>query len=421
MKLTTSTGLPSCYPAYQLFCRAVESSGEERANLIARVDQALKDLGFSPEGCFLPIHDAEGDDFCSQPLRALSNTSIVIVQAGQYLAKHEPSEQQRDQTTVTTISKNVHQKWIDNLKKLGLDDVTVVRGLEIGRPERNVFSEDILPFPDTADDEESLKAIVEYLMGQNDKTVEVLINAPGYTLAKLIEEQPKLLKQKVKTIYMSGFGSVNTIDGMTSVLKLVELAQAKDAHIAIIIRDGFVFRPAEDLNFLFIQALKKLANECNSSFASQQLEMIHEWKQFDLSSRQVRAIQGKDVSQATKERIERLKIIKERVQQVSGKEISDDEQTVLSDLFMWVLAYTNKAHYVTEDFEQVDIKREFKPRSRERVVDLQPCVPGNKGIFKRVTDLAFRVSKFAFDDIEFLVDKDSYLALSLLFTLLKKA
>lgn len=420
MSLDVSSGLPSCYPAYQLFCLAVKSTPEERANLITRVDQALREQGFNPKGNFLPIHDAEGDDFCSQPLRALSSTPIVILQAGQYLAKHEPPDEQRQREKVAGLTKNVCRIWEENMKRLGLESVRLIPGLEIGRPGRGEFSEDIAPFSLTEEDEQSIKNIVEYLKSQEDKSVKILINAPGYTLAKLIENYADLLKQKIKTIYMSGFASVNTTDGMTSVIKLIGLAQSDGAEIEVIIRDGTIFRTAEDLNFLFIQALKKLSTECGSSFASAELQMINEWKQFDSSSRQVRAAAGRDVSEATAAREARLEKIKMRVEEVTGIKVFNEEQTVLSDLFMWIIAYTDKERLITEDYDKVTVKREFKPRSREREIELQSSALEKEGIYKVVKDLKFDKPILKFDNLEIPLDKDSYLALSIFFTLLKR-
>jgi hypothetical protein len=233
----------------------------------------------------------------------------------------------------------------------------------------------------------------------------------------LIEDHPDLLKQKVHTICMSGFASVNSTDGMTSVLKLIELVQSKDANIQVIIRDGTVFRPVEDLNFIYMQALNLLANKYGSPKAAAQLEAIEEWKKFDASSRRERLAVGRDVSDATKQREERLQTIKKRVENITN--CPAEEQTVLSDLFMYVLAYTNEAQLVTEDFSKIDVKREFKPRSREREVELHPAQ--GPGIFKRIRDLQFNQSTVQIGNNNISIDKNSYLALATLFTLLKKS
>ncbi|MCE2983123.1 MAG: hypothetical protein LW832_06110, partial [Parachlamydia sp.] len=173
--------LPNCYPVYQLFITALESSPEERETIIEAAFAALKNLGFNPKGSFLPIHDAEGDDFCSQPLRSLSDTSHIIVQAGQYLAKHTPENEQKEEGKVKEISEKVFNIWNNKKNCLYLEGVKLIKGLEIGRPGRGEFSEDIKPFELK---EGSQQEVVEYLNSQEDKSVKILLNAPGHTLAQ---------------------------------------------------------------------------------------------------------------------------------------------------------------------------------------------------------------------------------------------
>ena len=57
--------------------------------------------------------------------------------------------------------------------------------------------------------------------------------------------------------------------------------------------------------------------------------------------------------------------------------------------------------------------------ARERLAELLPLSSEKEGIFKRVTDLRFENKFFKFDDFEIPLDKNSCLALVVLFNLLK--